>query len=214
MPSQDLQQTALGKHTYEQSQGSSNVPASTSKPSGVQAKPTKKARGIVQGPAHSRLMPLVLLSKSKIENGMFTSHSGDPAIQQHKSDNTVRGKQVALEQTLSFYPGRGDNTHTLTHIDRGNLNFYTPEVDDDGFETDDDSADDKQTVQLALKHPSKFSESVTVEYTVIDSHSRGHLGQSQVPLCYVLAETWFSVTVTRWFDEASQPNNGRAEETV
>ncbi|KAF8262772.1 hypothetical protein EI94DRAFT_1742680, partial [Lactarius quietus] len=105
----------------------------------------------------------MLLSESEIENGMFTSHGGDPAIQQRKSDNAVRGKRVTLERTSSFYPGRGDNTHTLTHIDHGNLDFHTPEVDDDGFETDDDSADDEQTVQLALKHPSKFSESVTVE---------------------------------------------------
>ncbi|KAF8257516.1 hypothetical protein EI94DRAFT_1757861 [Lactarius quietus] len=92
-------------------------------------------------------MPLVLLSKSEIENGTFSSHDGDPAIQ----------------QLLSFYPGHGDNAHTLARIDHGNLDFHTPEVDDDRFLTDDDSADDEQMVQLALKHPSKFSESVTIE---------------------------------------------------
>jgi hypothetical protein len=63
----------------------------------------------------------------------------------------------------SFYPGRGDNTHALARLDHGNYTFHAPTVDDDGAVSDDDSADDNQAVELALKYPNKFSESVAIE---------------------------------------------------
>jgi hypothetical protein len=63
----------------------------------------------------------------------------------------------------SFYPGYGDNTHVLAHLDHGNYTFHNPEVDDDGAASDDDSVDDTQAVELALKYPNKFSESVAIE---------------------------------------------------
>jgi hypothetical protein len=68
----------------------------------------------------------------------------------------------------SFYPGRGDNTHPLAHLDHasGNYTFHTPEVDDDGSETEDDSIDDGHTAELALRHPNKFSEAMVIEVSL------------------------------------------------
>lgn len=63
----------------------------------------------------------------------------------------------------SFYPGRGDHTHPLARLNHGNHAFHAPAVDDDGVETDEDSVDDNQAVELSLKYPSKFSESVANE---------------------------------------------------
>jgi len=66
----------------------------------------------------------------------------------------------------SFYPGRGDNTHPLARIDHGNT-FHTPQVDDDGSETDDDSIDDGHAAEFAFKqHPNKFSESMAIEVSL------------------------------------------------
>ncbi|KAN0141246.1 hypothetical protein V8E53_001002 [Lactarius tabidus] len=67
----------------------------------------------------------------------------------------------ARRDVSSFYPGRGDNTHPLARLDRGNFAFHAPPVDDDGTETEDSADDD--TAEVSLKHPSKFSESLAIE---------------------------------------------------
>ncbi|KAN0133471.1 hypothetical protein V8E53_008639, partial [Lactarius tabidus] len=122
--------------------------------------PPKKVQ--YDGPAHGRPMPLLLPSWTDVESSKIASPSGDCASQQHKPDGTAKGKQVALEHTLSFYPGHGDNNHPLACLDHGNLPFHTPLVNDDSTKTEDlDSVDD--TAALSLKHPSKFSESLAVE---------------------------------------------------
>ena len=61
----------------------------------------------------------------------------------------------------SFYPGHGDNSHVLARLD--NHTLHTPKVDDDGFGTDEDSIDDNDVVELALKLPTKFSESLAIK---------------------------------------------------
>ena len=64
---------------------------------------------------------------------------------------------------LSFYPGRGDNSHELASFAHDeNTGSYLPEVDDEGTETDEDPADDEQALKLALKFPNKFSESLAM----------------------------------------------------
>jgi hypothetical protein len=60
---------------------------------------------------------------------------------------TINNQKISVS---SFYPGRGDNTHPLAHLDHGNYTFHTPEVDNDGSVTDDDSIDDGHTAELAL----------------------------------------------------------------
>ncbi|KAN0130984.1 hypothetical protein V8E53_011117 [Lactarius tabidus] len=140
-------------------QAPSGTPSSASESS--LANLTKKAR--VVGPACGRPMPLQLPSGNGVENGTLTSNDGGLAVQQHQSDSVVKGKQAELQCTSSFYPGRGDNTHALAHLDHGNYTFHAPAVDDDGAVSDDDSADDNQAVELALKYPNKFSESVAIE---------------------------------------------------
>lgn len=74
----------------------------------------------------------------------------------------------------SFYPGRGDNSNklaSLTSLDHGNAGFHTPEVDDEGTETEEDSADEEPTLELALKFPNKFSESLVIEVRTLSSMS-------------------------------------------
>ena len=67
----------------------------------------------------------------------------------------------------SFYPGRGDTTHVLARLNQGNSVVYAPDVNDDGSETEDeDPIEDKHAVELALKHPSKFSESLVIEVSL------------------------------------------------
>ena len=63
----------------------------------------------------------------------------------------------------SFYPGRGDDNHLLAHLDNA---FHVPEVDDDGFGTDEDLIVDDNTVELALQAPNKFSESLAIEVSL------------------------------------------------
>jgi hypothetical protein len=157
----------------------------------------KRTNDPFQGPAHGRPMPLFLPSGSEVESGEFTSNNGKVAvaIQQHKTERVMKGKRVELERSelfayqrylcmlshinlrkfsaSSFYPGRGDYTHALAHLDHGNHTFHAPAVDDDGVETDEDSVDDDQAVELALKYPNKFSENVANE--VSRQHSSSHL---------------------------------------
>jgi hypothetical protein len=76
---------------------------------------------------------------------------------------TINNQKISAS---SFYPGCGDNTHPLAHLDHGNYTFHAPEVDDDGSVTDDDSIDDGHTAELALRHPNKFSESMAIEVSL------------------------------------------------
>ena len=64
----------------------------------------------------------------------------------------------------SFYPGRSDNSHVLARLD--NHTLHTPKVDNNGFGTDEDSIDDNDIVELALKLPTKFSESLAIEVSL------------------------------------------------
>jgi hypothetical protein len=61
----------------------------------------------------------------------------------------------------SFYPGCGDNTHPLAHLDHGNFTFHAPPVDNNGTETEESTDDD--TTEVNHKLPSKFSESLAIE---------------------------------------------------
>ncbi|KAN0129043.1 hypothetical protein V8E53_013193 [Lactarius tabidus] len=149
-------QQVVGKRTSTPTQAPSNAHSPTSQPFEA---PAKKARR--DGPAHGHPMPLMLPSGSSVESGNIASPSGDFADQQRKLDGAVKGKRVELEHTLSFYPGRGDNTHPLARLDRGNFAFHAPPVDDDGTETEDSADDD--TAEVSLKHPSKFLESLAIE---------------------------------------------------
>ena len=130
-------------------------------------------------------MPLLLPSGIDVESGEFTSNNGVVAIQQRKAGSVVKGKRVELERSelfayqtylcmlspinlqrnfsaSSFYPGRGDNTHALAHIDNAIHPFHAPAVDDDNVNTDD-SVEDEEAVELASSFPNKFSESVAKE---------------------------------------------------
>ena len=89
---------------------------------------------------------------------------------------------------LSFYPGRGDNSHELASLAHDeNTGSHLPEVDDEGAETDEDPADEEQTLELALRFPDKFSESLAIEVkkkplsssisTGLWYSHRGHLGR-------------------------------------
>ena len=62
----------------------------------------------------------------------------------------------------SFYPGRGDNTHVLAHVDYAVPPFHGPPVDNDNVQTDE-SVEDDEAVELAHKYPNKFSESMANE---------------------------------------------------
>ena len=74
----------------------------------------------------------------------------------------------------SFYPGHGDNSHELASFAHDeNTGFYLPEVDDEGTETDEDPANDEQALELALKFPNKFSESLAIEVSPLSSISMG-----------------------------------------
>ena len=71
-------------------------------------------------------------------------------------------------QALSFYPGCGDNTHDLAHVDYTIPPFNAPAVDDDNVETDN-SVEDEEAVKLAREYPNKLSESVAKEVSLQQS---------------------------------------------
>ncbi|KAI9448875.1 hypothetical protein BJY52DRAFT_1193093 [Lactarius psammicola] len=98
---------------------------------------------------------------SESDVGDVGSNNSDMASQWHKDNSVAKGKQ--LERTSSFYPGRGDNTHVSTRLDHPNYAFLTPEVDDDGSETEECLTEEEHAVELALRHPSKFLESMAIE---------------------------------------------------
>ena len=130
-------------------------------------------------------MPLLLPSGNEVESGEFTSSNGAVPIQQRKASSVVKGRRVELERSeliayqiylcmlspinlrrkfsaSSFYPGRGDSTHALAHIDYAIPPFNAPAVDDDNVDTDDE-AEDNEAVELASKYPNKFSKNVAKE---------------------------------------------------
>ncbi len=99
-------------------------------------------------------MPLVLPSESDMEIvGSHKSPSND--------SEAVMASRERKDGSIA-YPGRGDNTHVL---DCQNYTFHTPEVDDDGSETEY-LTEDEHAVELALKHPNKFSESMVIEVSL------------------------------------------------
>jgi hypothetical protein len=121
-------------------------------------------------------MPLMLPSESDVEDCEEPSNGNDMAYK-----NAGKGKRLERSELFayqlfvyvitekfsasSFYPGRGDNTHN-THLparlDHRNYAFHTPEVDDDGSETEEDPMED-----VAVKlPPNKFSESVAIEVSL------------------------------------------------
>lgn len=65
----------------------------------------------------------------------------------------------------SYYPGRGDDTHVLSYIKAVNDHFPDPDVDDCA-ESEEDSDDDQQIVELALQNSSVFSEAVATEVSL------------------------------------------------
>ena len=67
---------------------------------------------------------------------------------------------------LSYYPGRGDNSHALASLNQETSVFYTPKVDDDDSQSDDDPVEDELLAELALKQPNKFSESLVIEVSL------------------------------------------------
>ena len=74
----------------------------------------------------------------------------------------VNKLNVDIFQVSSYYPGRGDNSHALASVNDLSF-FYTPDVDDDGNQTEEDPLDDELPIDDAPKHVSKFSESLLVE---------------------------------------------------
>ncbi|KAN0139146.1 hypothetical protein V8E53_003035 [Lactarius tabidus] len=63
----------------------------------------------------------------------------------------------------SFYPGRGVNSCKLSSLNHRNSGFHTPQVDDEGSETEEDPSDEEPSLELALKFPNKFSKSLGVK---------------------------------------------------
>jgi hypothetical protein len=56
--------------------------------------------------------------------------------------------------------------HLLARLNHENYTSHTPEVDDEGSATEEDSIDDNHTVELSLRHPNKFSESLAIEVSL------------------------------------------------
>ncbi|KAF8269738.1 hypothetical protein EI94DRAFT_909378 [Lactarius quietus] len=105
-------------------------------------------------------MPLVLPSENELGiSSTFTNGNEGEDM----DDSIGKGKGKRLERTSSFYPGRGDHSHALARLDPALSTFHTPDVDDDGSLTEDDPVEDDHAVELALKFPNKFSESLAVE---------------------------------------------------
>ena len=73
--------------------------------------------------------------------------------------------QREISQASSYYPGRGDNTHALASINDTSI-FYTPDVDDDGDQSEEDPFDDELPTDDAQKHLNKFSESLLIEVSL------------------------------------------------
>ena len=70
-----------------------------------------------------------------------------------------------ISQVPSYYPGRGDNSHALASVNDSSV-FYTPNVDDEGDQTEEDPLDDELPTDDAQKHLNKFSESLLIEVSL------------------------------------------------
>ena len=60
-----------------------------------------------------------------------------------------------------------DNTHPLARLDEQTHSYHAPEVDDEDTVTEDDSSNDGHTTKLALRHPTKFLESVAIKVSLV-----------------------------------------------
>ncbi|KAN0137996.1 hypothetical protein V8E53_004215 [Lactarius tabidus] len=107
-------------------------------------------------------MTLVLPSESEAEACMIPNEN---AMESHgpSDSSNMKGKGKQLERTSSFYPGRGVNSRELSSLNHGNSGFHAPQVNDEGSETEEDPSDEELSLELALKFPNKFSESLGVE---------------------------------------------------
>ena len=56
--------------------------------------------------------------------------------------------------------------HALASLNQETSVFYTPKVDDDDSQSDDDPVEDELPAELALKQPNKFSESLVIEVSL------------------------------------------------
>ena len=69
----------------------------------------------------------------------------------------------------SYYPGRGDNSHVLASLNQETSVFYTPKVDNDDSQSNDDPVEDELPAELVLKQPNKsnkFLESLVIEVSL------------------------------------------------
>ncbi|KAH9022910.1 hypothetical protein EDB85DRAFT_2293098 [Lactarius pseudohatsudake] len=113
-----------------------------------QASGSKRAR--IVGTSQSRPMPLMMAPESEMVN-------------QHESDGGAikgKGKQVEVQHAPSFDSGRADTTTTR---ELSVENFPIPEVDGHDGLTDFEDEDEEQLVDLALKHPARFAETMATE---------------------------------------------------
>ena len=74
----------------------------------------------------------------------------------------VNKLNMDIFQASSYYPGRGDNSHALASVNDLSF-FYTPDVDDNGNQTEEDLLDNELPIDDAPKHLSKFLESLLIE---------------------------------------------------
>ncbi|KAN0141464.1 hypothetical protein V8E53_000709 [Lactarius tabidus] len=109
-------------------------------------------------------MPLTLPGETGIEFGNLSMHNdkNGMANQGCRDNSQVKGKGKHPECMSSFYPGCGDN-HVLAHLVQENSAPYTPEVDDDGCQSEDDPVEDELTADLALKYLNKFLETLGIK---------------------------------------------------
>ncbi|KAH9020475.1 hypothetical protein EDB85DRAFT_2278775, partial [Lactarius pseudohatsudake] len=123
----------------------SSIDPTTSMP---QASGSKRSR--IVGTSQSRPMPLMMAPESEMVN-------------QHESDGGAikgKGKQVEVQHAPSFDSGRADTTTTREWSVE---NFPVPEVDGHDGLTDFEDEDEEQLVDLALKHPARFAETMATE---------------------------------------------------
>ena len=83
-----------------------------------------------------------------------------------KLTNLIACQTSRKFSATSYYPGRGDTTHPLSFLDPTNDGRRIPNVDDNGFESDEDWNVDEQTVELSLQNPSRFAEVMANEVSL------------------------------------------------
>jgi hypothetical protein len=117
------------------------------------------------GPPHGRPMPLDLglqsefVSQPQINDSMIKG-KGKQMLQRSEANltNLFVHNQIRNFSDSSYYPGHGDTTHILSHLDPKTDGFLKPSVDDHDVESDGGWNDDEHIVELAIKNPSRFSE--------------------------------------------------------